>query len=82
MKLFVIWSEVPQTQISHLEITTPSNDNESQITGFHKIRDTKAANHRKSFSNKIIKTEIKWYTTDGKTLWKDPWKNSIRVSWK
>ena len=59
MKLFVIWSEISQTQIKHLLTTTPSNNNESQITGFHKIRGTTARNHVTVFSTKINKIEIK-----------------------
>ena len=59
MKLFVIWSEISQTQIKHLVTTTPSNNNESQITGFHKIRGTTGRNHGTDFSIKMNKIEIK-----------------------
>ena len=59
MKLFVIWSEISQTQIKHLLTTTPSNNNESQITGFHKIRGTTARNHGTDFSIKVNKLETK-----------------------
>ena len=59
MKLFVIWSEISQTQITHLVTTTPSNNNESQITGFHKIRSTTARNHGTYFSIKVNKIETK-----------------------
>ena len=59
MKLFVIWSEISQTQIKHLVTTTPSNNNESQITGFHKIRGTTARNHGTDFSIKVNKLETK-----------------------
>ena len=59
MKLFVIWSEISQTQITHLVTTTPSDNNESQITGFHKIRGTTARNHGTDFSIKVNKLETK-----------------------
>ena len=78
MKLFVFWSEIPKTQNQ----TTLSNDNESQITGFHKIQDTRAENHRTDFCNKINTIEIKWYSDDRKTLSEDPWKNPTWVRWK
>ena len=46
VKLFVICFEIPHTQIPHHVATSQLNPNKSQITGFHKMRDTRAGNPR------------------------------------
>ena len=45
-KLFVICFEIPNTEIPHHMASSQLNLKESQITGFHKMRDTRAGNPR------------------------------------
>ena len=52
VKLFVICFENPHTQILHLVATNQLNHDKSQITGFHKMQDTRAGNPRTESSNK------------------------------
>ena len=52
VKLFVICFEIPHNQITHRVATSQLNRDKSQITGFHKMRDTRAGNLRTQSSNK------------------------------
>ena len=53
VKLFVICFEIFHTQIPHHMATSQLHLNKSQVTGFHKMRDTRARNPRTEFGNKI-----------------------------
>ena len=44
IKLLVICSEIPHTQIPHHVATSQLNCDKIQITGFHKMRDNRAGN--------------------------------------
>ena len=59
VKLFIIYLEIPQNQIPHQVGTSQLNPNKSQITGFHKMRNTRAGNPRKESSKKVNKSELK-----------------------
>ena len=51
-KLFIICFENRYTQISHHVATSQLSRDKSQITGLHKMRDTRAGNPRTESSNK------------------------------
>ena len=51
-KLFAICLEVPHTQMPRHVATSRLNRDKSQVTGFHKMRDTRAGNPRTESSNK------------------------------
>ena len=52
IKLLVICSEIPQTQIPHHVTTSQLNFDKIQITGFRKTRDNRTRNLRIDSSNK------------------------------
>ena len=52
IKLLVICSEIPYTQIKHHMATSQLNCNKIQITGFCKARDNREGNLRIDSSNK------------------------------
>ena len=52
VKLFVICFDTPQAQMPHHVATSQLNRDKSKITGFHKMRDTRAGNPRTDSSNK------------------------------
>ena len=51
IKLLVICSEIPYTQILHHVATSQLNCDKSQITGFQKMPDNTAGNFRTDSSN-------------------------------
>ena len=52
IKLLVICSEIPHTQIPHHVATSQLNFDKIQITGFRKTQDNRARNLRTDSSNK------------------------------
>ena len=52
IKLLVICSEIPHTQIPHHVATSQLNFDKIQITGFRKTRDNRTRNLRTNSSNK------------------------------
>ena len=52
IKLLVICSEIPHTQIPHHVTTSQLNFDKIQITGFRKTRDNRIRNLRTDYSNK------------------------------
>ena len=53
--MFVICFEIAHTQIPHHVATSQLNADKSQMTGFHKMRNTRARNFRTESSKKSIK---------------------------
>ena len=52
MKLLVICSEIPHTQIPYHVATSQLSFDKIQITGFRKTRDNRAGNLKTDLSNK------------------------------
>ena len=57
--LFVISFDMPHTQISYHVATSRLNPNKSQITDFHKMRNTRARNPKTESSKKVNKSGLK-----------------------
>ena len=58
-KLFVNCSKIPHIQILHHKATSQLNPNKSQISGFHKMRNTGTGDPRTESSKKVNKSVLK-----------------------
>ena len=59
IKLLVICSEIPHTQIPHHVTTSQLNFDEIQITSFRKARDNRGGNLKTDLSVKVNESELK-----------------------
>ena len=59
IKLLVIYSEIPHTQVPHHVTTSQLNFDKSQINGLRKTRDNRTKNLRTDSSKNANKSEIK-----------------------
>ena len=67
IKLLVICSEIPHTHILHHVTTIQLNFDKIQVTGFRKTRDTEQGISEQTPVIKFNKSELKQYSSDGKT---------------
>ena len=63
----VICFKIPHTQIPHHVSASQFNPNKSKITGFHKMRNTRAGHPKTEPSKKVNKIKSKSYLNN-KTL--------------